>query len=63
MRLHNRVTAFVDGDEYGLARVVVAVRMAVVASVGVLVLVGPAWVRQHVPAVVGILVRRDVATE
>jgi len=60
MRLHNRVTAFVDGDEYGLARVVVAVRMAVVASVGVLVLVGPAWVRQHVPAVVGILIAATV---
>ncbi len=61
MRLHNRVTAFVDGDEYGLARVVVAVRMAVVASVGgVLVLVGPAWVRQHVPAAVGILIAATV---
>jgi len=39
---------------------VVAVRMAVVASVGVLVLVGPAWVRQHVPAVVGILIAATV---
>ena len=60
MRLHNRVTALVDGGEYGLARVVVAVRMAVVASVGVLVLVGPAWVRQHVPAAVGILIAATV---
>jgi signal transduction histidine kinase len=56
VRLRDRITALVDGDEYGLARIVVAVRMAVVTSVGVLLLVGPPWVRQHVPATVGVLV-------
>lgn len=60
MRLRDRIITLVDGDEYGLARVVVTVRMAVVASVGVLLLVGPAWVRQHVPATTGILVAATV---
>lgn len=35
------------GDGYGLARVVVAVRVAVVVSIIVLVLVGPEWLRQY----------------
>ena len=36
-----------DGDGYGLARVVVAVRVAVVLSIVVLVAVGPDWMRHH----------------
>lgn len=44
------------GDELGLARTVVAVRVAVVASVGLLLLIGPDWVRQHVAATVAVLV-------
>ncbi|MGJ6121974.1 HAMP domain-containing sensor histidine kinase [Mycolicibacterium sp. Y3] len=34
-------------DGYGLARVVVAVRLAVVLSVAALAVIGPAWMRQH----------------
>lgn len=34
-------------DGYGLARVVVAVRVAVVISIIVLVVTGPVWLRQH----------------
>lgn len=41
---------------YGLARVVVAVRAAVVTSIGVLLVVGPEWVRQYSTAVACILV-------
>ena len=37
-----------SGDELGLARTVGAVRAAVVVSIGVLLLVGPDWVRQYV---------------
>ena len=36
-----------DGDGYGLARVVVAVRVAVVVSIVVLVAAGPDWMRHH----------------
>jgi len=36
----------IDDDDLGMARIVVAVRTAVVASIGVLVLIGPDWVRQ-----------------
>ncbi|SPM34795.1 ATPase [Mycobacterium rhizamassiliense] len=35
------------GDGYGLARVVVAVRVAVVVSIVVLVAIGPEWMRRH----------------
>ena len=45
-----------DGDNYGLARTVVAVRTAVVVSIGVLLLVGPEWARQHTPATIAVLV-------
>ena len=40
----------IGADDYGLARTVVAVRTAVVVSIGVLLLVGPDWVRQHLTA-------------
>lgn len=46
----------VDGDDLGMARIVVAVRTAVVASIGLLLLIGPDWTRQHVPATVATLV-------
>ncbi len=36
-----------DGEDYGLARTVVAVRVAVVISIGVLLGIGPQWARQH----------------
>lgn len=39
--------AAIDSDDYGLARTVVAVRAAVVASIGVLLAIGPQWLRQH----------------
>lgn len=44
-----------DGDHYGLARTVVAVRVAVVVSIGVLLAIGPAGVRQHAGATVAVL--------
>jgi len=44
-----------DGADYGLARTVVAVRVAVVISIGVLLAIGPQWVRQHAPATVAVL--------
>ncbi len=44
-----------DGEDYGLARTVVAVRVAVVISIGVLLAIGPQWVRQHAPATVAVL--------
>ncbi|MDY6995752.1 MAG: HAMP domain-containing sensor histidine kinase [Actinomycetota bacterium] len=56
MKLRDRITTLVDGDEYGMARIVVAVRIAVVTSVGVLLLIGPDWVRLHVPGTVAVLV-------
>ncbi|WP_231748720.1 HAMP domain-containing sensor histidine kinase [Mycobacterium sp. M26] len=37
----------IDDNDLGVARIVVAVRTAVVASIGVLLLIGPDWVRQH----------------
>lgn len=37
----------VDSGDYGLARTVVAVRTAVVASIGLMVAVGPDWMRRH----------------
>ncbi|MGO9157068.1 sensor histidine kinase [Mycobacterium sp.] len=45
----------IDRDDYGLARTVVAVRIAVVVSIGVLLLIGPDWVRQHTTATVAVL--------
>lgn len=42
-------------EEYGLARTVVAVRTAVVVSIGVLLMIGPPWVRQHVAATSAVL--------
>ncbi|MGI9125312.1 MAG: sensor histidine kinase [Mycobacterium sp.] len=38
----------IDSEDYGLARTVVAVRAAVVISIGVLVAIGPDWVRRHI---------------
>ncbi len=43
------------GDDLGLARTVVAVRAAVVVSIGVLLLVGPDWVRQYAGVAVAVL--------
>lgn len=46
------VVATGDTDDYGLARTVVAVRTAVVASIGLLLAIGPDWLRHHlVPAI------------
>jgi signal transduction histidine kinase len=42
-------------DGYALARIVVAVRTAIVVSIGVVLLVGPAWARQHAPATFAVL--------
>lgn len=58
MRQRDRATSLEDwsGDDYGLARTVVAVRVAVVASIGVLLAIGPDWLRQHVAVTVAILV-------
>lgn len=39
-----------------VARVIVAVRVAVVASIAVLVAIGPSWVRQHVGPVIVVVV-------
>lgn len=45
-----------DGDDYGLARTVVAMRVAVVLSIGVVLLIGPEWARRYVTATVVVLV-------
>lgn len=45
----------IDSDDYGLGRTVVAVRTAVVLSVGLLLLVGPPWVRLHITATLVVL--------
>ena len=50
-----KTTGDFDGEDYGLARTVVAVRVAVVISIGVLLAVGPHWVRQHAAATVAVL--------
>lgn len=50
-----RTTADFDGEDYGLARTVVAVRVAVVISIGVLLAIGPQWVRQHTVLTVAVL--------
>lgn len=44
-----------DGQDYGLARTVVAVRVAVVISIGVLLAIGPQWLRQHTVATLAVL--------
>lgn len=44
-----------DVGDYGLARTVVAVRVAVVVSIGVLLAIGPHWVRQHAAATIAVL--------
>jgi len=44
-----------DGQDYGLARTVVAVRVAVVISIGALLAIGPYWVREHAAATVAVL--------
>lgn len=46
----------IGGDVYGLARIVVAVRAAVVVSIGVLLLIGPEWVRQNTTATTAVLI-------
>ncbi|WP_233211176.1 sensor histidine kinase KdpD [Mycobacterium sp. shizuoka-1] len=53
MRPLDRLTETDDG--YALARIVVAVRTAIVVSIGVVLLVGPAWARQHAPATFAVL--------
>lgn len=53
MKRHDGGT--IDRDDYGLARTVVAVRMAVVVSIGLLLLIGPDWVRQHITATAAVL--------
>ncbi|OBH93780.1 ATPase [Mycobacterium sp. E2733] len=50
-----RTTVHFDGEDYELARIVVAVRVAVVISIGVLLAIGPQWVRQHTVATVAVL--------
>ena len=57
MRLGDRLRPIADGtgEPDGLARTVVAVRVVVVASIGVMVVIGPAWMRQHTLATVAIL--------
>ncbi len=42
-------------EDYGLARTVVAVRVAVVVSIAVLLAIGPSWARQHIPATAAVL--------
>lgn len=58
MTLVRRLQALVvpGGDGYGMARVVVAVRFAVVVSIAVLVLAGPEWMRRHTTTLVVVLV-------
>jgi len=53
MKRHDGGT--IDRDDYGLARTVVAVRTAVVVSIGLLLLIGPDWVRQHITATAAVL--------
>ena len=51
----DRITGTADRDDYGLARIVVAVRTVVVLSIGVVLLIGPAWARQHAPVTFAVL--------
>ncbi len=50
-----RSSVNLDGVGYGLARTVVAVRVAVVTSIGVLLAIGPPWLRQHAAAAFAVL--------
>ncbi|OBG66419.1 ATPase [Mycobacterium sp. E3305] len=52
---HLGTTVDFDGEDYGLARTVVAVRVAVVVSVGVLMGIGPQWLRQHTATTLAVL--------
>lgn len=45
-----------DAEDYGLARTVVAVRTAVVTSIGALVAIGPDWLRRHLLVTAVVLV-------
>lgn len=49
------IAATGDTDDYGLARTVVAVRTAVVASIGLLLAVGPDWLRHHLALTIAVL--------
>ncbi|AKK26853.1 ATPase [Mycobacterium sp. EPa45] len=51
----DRVTGMAERDDYSLARIVVAVRTVVVLSIGVVLLIAPAWVRQHAPVTFAVL--------
>lgn len=51
----NRLPADIALDGYGLARVVVAVRVAVVVSVGVLVAAGPPWMTAYATGTAAVL--------
>ncbi|APE18594.1 sensor histidine kinase [Mycolicibacterium pallens] len=53
MRPLDRLTNTDDG--YALARIVVAVRTAIVLAIGVVLLIGPAWARQHAAATFAVL--------
>ena len=52
----SRLTADTGLDGYALARVVVAVRVAVVMSIAVLVAAGPGWMRAHAAGTAAVLV-------
>jgi signal transduction histidine kinase len=56
VRPFDRPAAESADEEYGLARIVVAVRVVVVGSIGVLLAIGPDWIRQYAPATVAVLV-------
>ncbi|AQT81451.1 ATP-binding protein [Mycolicibacterium litorale] len=51
----DRFTGPGAGDGYAMARIVVAVRTVVVLSIGVVLLIGPAWVRHHAPVTFAVL--------
>ncbi|WP_241010639.1 sensor histidine kinase [Mycobacterium camsae] len=55
MRPLDELRADVGAEDYGLARTVVAVRVAVVISIGALLAIGPYWVREHAAATVVVL--------
>jgi hypothetical protein len=54
--MRRREADAVRGGDYGLARIVVAVRIAVVVSIAVLLVVGPGSVRNHTAAATAVLV-------
>jgi signal transduction histidine kinase len=49
------VTQLESGEQYGMARTVVAVRVVVVAAIGVLLAIGPEWVRRHAALTVAVI--------